>query len=197
MATVPTSPCSLSPAVGISGGLSASAMSSSTSASRVPSRSGATAATGVVGGMLPVASSLIDKSVGKVPNASIGAASPAAPSSSRSTLFGRGPRTGPKPGVGGGAGCVTAGALTGCKGGALSVPLDVAAGGGGTAMRSPLRRRLTVGYSTCRAGRTSGEPLLPIQTFTSSERGSKLTACAPIGSAIVVPIGGEKLKVAA
>ena len=95
---------------------------------------------------------------------------------------------------GGDAGC-TAGAI-GCNG-AASVPLDVEAGTG-AGMRSPLSWRLTLGKATCSGGRTSGELLLPNQTFTSSECGSKLMVCAlPPVSETVVPIGREKLNVAA
>ena len=135
-------------------------------------------------------------SVGKLPNASIGNHDTPRLSSSRSTLFGRAPEIGDTAGAGGGAGFVAGGALTGCNCGMVSVPLEVEAGSG-TGMRLPLRRRLTLGYSTCNAGRTSGEPLLPNHTFTSSERGSRLTVCAPTGSDRVVPIGREKLNVAA
>jgi hypothetical protein len=172
--------------------LSAKNASSSVSASCAASRSGAAAAAG--GGRLPVtSSSLADMPLGKLPKASIGVATP---SSSRSALFGSGPEPGDKTGAGDGAGCVAGGALIGCKGGTVSAPLEVDAGSG-NGMRLPLRRRLTLGYATCNAGRTSGEPLLPNHTFTSSERGSRLTLCAPVDSASVVPIGRENVKVAA
>ena len=85
---------------------------------------------------MPVTSSLCGPSVGKVPNASIGASSAAGAASSRSTLFGRGPKTGA--GEGGGAGCV-AGALIGCDGGTLSVPLEC---------RRSLRHRHAVALET-------------------------------------------------
>ena len=76
----------------------------------------------------------------------------------------------------------------------LSGWLELGAGSG-NGMRSPLSRRLTVGYSICSAARAIGGASTD-HVFTLSERGSKLTGWAPYGSGIAVPIGRTKLNVA-
>ena len=86
------------------------------------------------------------------------------------------------------------GALTGCSVGKVSGsrgpgPLC------GKGMRSPLRRRLTVGYSISRWD--GHQRLIARPCFHVERAGSKLTGWAPIGSGIAVPIGREKLNVAA
>ena len=94
-------------------------------------------------------------------------------------------------GAGARAGC---GVSIGCACGWLSDWFELGAGSG-NGMRSPLSRRLTVGYSICSAARAIGGASTD-HVFTLSERGSKLTGWAPNGSGIAVPIGRTKLNAA-
>ena len=126
-----------------------------------------------------------------VPVVSTSACAAAGAASGSPAFLGRG--TLPGAGAGTRTGGGDDGASIGCSCGNVSGSL---AGGLDCGSRSPLSRRLTVGYSTSSAGRAIGGASTA-QTFTSSERGSKFTGCAAVGSGRSVPSGRAKLKVAA